>query len=52
MYVYLFVIYFVYSISCCPHADQILTEVRAPHERLSRPGVMHFLLTCSDRNVP
>jgi len=52
MYVYLLVIYFVYSISCCPHADQILTEVHAPHDRLNRLGLMHCLLTCNDRNVP
>jgi len=38
LYVLFFILSSVSRMACCPHADQILSKLSAPHKGLSRPA--------------
>jgi len=42
---YVFTLHSVYWTSWCPHADQILPKLLAPHNRLSRPACARYQLS-------
>ena len=51
LYVYVIILYSVYSVSCCPHADQRLPKFPTTHQKI-RPVFLYVLLVSLSYVLP